>query len=332
MGGELNELTRQLFAQGYTKDKHPDTVRWGTRQNFEYSPETMAGFTWETPCRLLIEGRSDTGEGIAHSDTFYQHIWYCPENDNPLLRCPHGQKGCEHIPAGFPLPMCPCHRTDQPYDYERSVEKIQAEHNRKVRQRYMELTGGSYCACVANSGSGGPVYDVDMCIQAQCKNSVCVLRKQPRNLKQVNIFYDVRRTWITRRGFLEETKVEITKGLKLFKRPVARTDAEIWLNAAANQSPLVSSSTVERPVDGEYDYVEFHYDVENICIARSARRNSSQDMKDEAAGATVFHAVDLAKEAAVQKRAAKLYRKKLRARRAQKEALLQDEAEQVSFL
>lgn len=330
MGGELNDLTQRLFAQGHTKDNHPDTVRWGNWQNFEYKPETVAGFTWETPCGLLIEGGSGTGDGIAHSDTFYQHVWYCPENDNPLLRCPHSRKGCEHIPDGFPLPMCPCHQTDRPYDYERSVEKIQAEHNREVRQRYMELTGGAYCACAAIRDE--PVYDVALCIQAQCKNPVCAISKQPRDLKQVNIFYDVRRTWITRKGFLEETKVEITRGLKLLKRPVARTDAEIWLNAVKNQSPLVSSSDIERPVDGGYDYVEFHYDVENIRIARSGRRNPSQDRQDEANGAEVHHAVDLAKEKVAQKRAAKLHRKELKARRAQKEALPPVEAEQVSFL
>lgn len=332
MSADLNDLTRRLFAQGYTKDNHPDTVRWGSWQNFEYRPETLAGFTWATPCGLLIEGGSDTGDGIAHSDTFYQHVWYCPENDNPLLRCPHNRKGCGHIPAGFPLTMCPCHRTQRPYDYALSVEKIQAEHNRASQQRYMELTGGAYCACAASSDSGEPVYDVAMCIQAQCKNPVCAISKQPRDLKQVNIFYDVRRTWITRKGFLEEARVEVTKGLKLLKRSVARTDAEIWLNTVKNQTPLVSSSNVERPADGEYDYIEFHYDVENIRIARSARRNLSQDMLDEAAGAEVHHAVDLAKDEAAKKRAARLRRNELKVRRAQRAALPPDEAEQVSFL
>lgn len=330
MSTELNDLTRQLFAQGYTKDNHPDTVRWGSWQNFEYKPETMVGFTWETPCGLFIEGSSDTGDAIAHSDTFYQHVWYCPENDNPLLRCPHSRKGCEHIPAGFPLPMCPCHQAEKPYDYDHSVEKLQAMHNREAHRRYMELTGGAYCACVADSGE--PVYDVARCIQAQCKNRVCAISKQPRDLKPVNIFYDVRRTWITRRGFLEETRVEITKGVKLLDRPVARTDAEIWLKTAAKQSPLVSSSDIDRPIDGIYDCVEFHYDVENIRIARSARRDLSQDMRDEAGGAEVCHAADQAKEKAAQKRAAKLHRRELKARREQKAALPVDEVEQVSFL
>jgi hypothetical protein len=41
-------------------------------------------------------------------------------------------------------------------------------------------------------------------------------------LKKANIFCDDRRTWITRRGFLEEKRVEVTKGLKLFDRAVAR--------------------------------------------------------------------------------------------------------------
>lgn len=330
MSADLNDLTRRLFAQGCTKDNHPDTVRWGSWQNFSYAPETMAGFTWETPCGLLIDGGSDAGDAIAHADAFYQHTWYCPENDNPLLRCPHSRKGCRHIPTGFPLPMCPCHQTDRSYDYGHSVEKLQAEHNRAAQRRYMELTGGAYCACAAIHD--GPAYDVAVCIQAQCKNPVCAISKQPRDLRQVNIFYDVRRTWITRKGFLEETKVEVTRGLKLLKRPVARTDAEIYLEAAVTQRPLVSSSDAKCPENGRYDRVEFHYDVENIRIARSARRDLARDRQDKAAGAEVRYAADLAKEETAQKRAARQHRRDLKERRAQRDALPPSEVEQVTFL
>ena len=82
-----------------------------------------------------------------------------------------------------------------------------AEHNREALKQYMKLTGGSYCACVVGSNGydGGYYevkYDVKNCIRQGCKNPVCVIRKQPRDLKKANIFYDVRRTRITRLGFL----------------------------------------------------------------------------------------------------------------------------------
>ena len=86
MKENLNKLTRQLYAMGYTHEKSPNTVYWSDWQNFGYTWETMLGFTWETPCGLLIEGQSNAGRTVAISDIFYQDIRYCPENDNPLDR------------------------------------------------------------------------------------------------------------------------------------------------------------------------------------------------------------------------------------------------------
>ena len=327
MSDELNALTQRLYAQGYTRDGHPDTVCWGDWQNFCYKWETMLQFTWETPCGLLIQGESNVGRDVAISECFYRHVWYCPENDNPLHLCPHGRKGCEHIPAGFPLVMCPCHQTDRAYDYEQSVEKIKAEYAREAHKQYMELTGGSYCACVVGSNgyAGGCYevsYDVMNCIRYGCENPVCVIRKQPRNLKKVNIFYDVRRTWITRLGFLEEKKVEVTKGLKVFDHAVAQTDAEIWLKMKEHEaSPLNNYAVIENPkktpedrrqeyfskmhrrYGDQYDYFEFHYEVENIRVTRSEQRDLLQDLRDVAEGIEVIHAADSMKAAKAQKRA-----------------------------
>lgn len=161
MNGELNDLTRRLYAQGYTREHHPDTVYWSDWQNFGYKWETMLGFTWEAPCGLQIQGSSDVGRGFNNGDCWFQNVWYCPENDNPLLRCPYQRKGCEHIPQGFPLIMCPCHQTDRPYDYGHSVEKIETENAKEAHKQYMELTGGAYCACVmGNNGYEGGWYEV----------------------------------------------------------------------------------------------------------------------------------------------------------------------------
>ena len=342
MNDELNTLTQRLYAQGYTRDNHPDSVYWGDWQNFSYKWDTMLGFTWETPCGLLIQGESDAGRSVAISDCFYQHVWYCPENDNSLHLCPYGRKSCEHTPAGFPLVMCPCHQTDRAYVYEQSVEKIEAEHTREAHKQYMELTGGAYCACVVGSNgyAGGCYeinYDVMNCIRYGCTNPVCVIRQQPRDLKKVNIFYDVRRTWITRLGFLEEKKVEITKGLKVFDHAVAQTDAEIWLKMKEHEaSPLNNYAVIENPkktpedrrqeyfskmhrqYGGQYDYFEFHYEVENIRIARSEQRDLLQDLRDVAEGIEVIHAADSLKAAKAQKRARREAAKAQRIRKVEK--------------
>ena len=146
--------------------------------------------------------------------------------------------------------------------------------------------------------------------------------------------------------------MELTKGLKVFERPVARTDAEIWLKIReANQSPLASSdplrssSVIEHPKTtrddriqayfskmhrqyGEYDYFEFHYDVENIRIARSEQRDLLQDLRDAAEGIEVVHNIDQIKAQAEKKRAAKQHRRELKVRRAQKAALPQPQTDE----
>ena len=194
-----------------------------------------------------------SARGLACGDASFQGIDYCPENDNPLLRCPYERKDCPHSISGFPVPLCPCHTTGKRYSFEQSAEKVETERSERQHRQYMEITGGVYCACVVgcNGYEGGRVdvkYDVEQCIRCRCQNPVCVIRKQERDLSRANIFYDVRRTWITRIGFLEEKKVQVTKGERVFPHPVARTDAEIWLEMKkAHFNPLWSSSVIDSP-------------------------------------------------------------------------------------
>lgn len=341
MSIELNDLTRQLYAQGYTREHHPDTVYWSDYQNLGYKWETKLRFTWETPCGLMIQGESVIGRSLACADTTFNNVWYCPENNNPLLRCPFDRKDCPHLPDGFPLAMCPCHQTQTPYDYQNSVEKIDTERAKAAKQQYMELTGGIYCACVVgNNGYQGGwyevKYDVDRCISVHCKNPVCAIRKQPRDLSRVNVFYDIRRTWITQVGFLKERRVEVTKGVKVFPKPISRTDAEIWLQTRqASFNPITSKTFIDCPKKtaddrkqeffskmhrqyGEYEYFEFHYDVENIRIARSDQRDLLQDLLDVAEGIEVIHAADTLKAAKEQKRTRRAAAKAQKIRKAEK--------------
>jgi len=219
----------------------------------------------------------------------------------------------------------------------------------------MEITGGSYCACVAGSNgyAGGRVeikYDVARCIQYGCKNACCVIRKQARDLSRANVYYDVRRTWITRMGFLEEKCVEVTKGMKVFQKAVARTDAELWLKVKqAQHNPLQSKSVIDRPKlsmedhrqsffskmhrrYGEYEYFEFHYDVENIRIARSHQRDLLQDLRDTVEGIEVVHAVDLEKAKAAGTREARMRaRERKQRRRSSAMTIAGDPGEQITL-
>lgn len=331
----MNELTKRLFAEGWTEDHHPDHVFWGFFKCFQYKWEYERELTWKTPCGLFVSGWS-----VGCSETSFGGVDYTPENNNPLILCPYKRKACEHIPEGLrgKYPLCPCHTTEEPYDKSRSVEAIEEDRAKRYHEQYMEITGGSYCICVCdnNGFQGGLVrveYDVQKCINYGCQNKTCVIRKQPRDLTKVNIFYDVRRTKITRKGFLEHTDVSVTKGEKVFEKPVARTDAEIWLKVKqANYTPLNNRTVIEgrkTPDDRRmeffsdhhrkwpgYDYFEFRYEVENIRIEKKESRDLLQDLRDVEEGLTVVHASDL-------KKAAETAKKDSRAkRREEKEAKL----------
>lgn len=311
----MNKLTKRLLAEGWTRENHPDYVFWGAYdEGFEYKWEHQITLTWQTGCGLFVQGRS-----VGTSNTWFMGIHYSPENGNPLIRCPYGKKDCEHSPAGLKFPWCPCRLSQASYNYDSSVEKLEDEQSHREHEQWMEITGGQYCACVVgyNGFQGGRLqvkYDVDTCIRAGCENEFCSIRKKPRDLKKVNIFYDIRRTRITRLGFLEETKVELEKGVKVFPRPVARTDAEIWLKIKqAQHDPIISKHIISpkrTPLDRReehfskyhrkwpgYDYFEFHYDVENIRIEARETRDLLQDLQDVAEGIEVVHQADLLKAA-----------------------------------
>ena len=77
---------------------------------------------------------------------------------------------------------------------------------------------------------------------------------------------------------------------------------------------------MHRHYDERYDYFEFHYEVENIRIARSEQRDLLQDLRDAAEGIEVVHEIDKIKARAAKKRAAREYRRELKARRVQRTA------------
>ena len=81
----------------------------------------------------------------------------------------------------------------------------------------------------------------------------------------------------------------------------------------------------------DYDYFEFHYEVGNIRIARTEQRDLLQDLRDAAEGIEVVHNIDQIKAKAEKKRAAKAYRRELKARRAQRAALPPKAVEQFSL-
>ena len=319
-----NDLTRRLFPDGWKFDdeEHPPLPAGTAPMDYEsigWKWEVKLTMNWVTGCGLCVDPRR-----AATCDMYYNGIRWCVENENPVYRCPYDRRDCEHNLPGLKFPWCVLSRTDAPYDHERSAEKVEAEASRRSREQYMEITGGQFCACVehGNGFDGGRCqvrYDVERCIRLQCKNKVCSITKRERDLSKVNVFYDIRRTWITRAGLFEDTRTEITKGMKVFEHPVARTDAEIWLaRRKAEFDPFKDKNIIDPHLSREdqqqeffskmhrkypgYDYFEYHYSVENIRIEHREFRDIKQDLEDVRAGIEVTHAIDIQKAETAKKR------------------------------
>ena len=322
----LNDLTKQLYSEGWSRDNHPSHVYWSDFENFGFKFEYLIQLAWRTPCGLSVNGRT-----VSTSDVSYGGTWYCPENGNPVIRCPYSLRDCEHQSSILgKYCMCICSRSDTQYEYEKSVEKVEKEQDRKSHAKYIELTGGQYCVNVVNSNGYQPgEYRIDFsperCIQYGCT-------KKKRDLSKVNIFYDVRREWKTRNGFLEDHKVSIEKGVKVFPKPVARTDAELWLTRKkASYNPFMEKYVINPHLTNEdrrqeffskhhrqypgYDYFEFRYSVENIRIEARETRDLLQDLRDVAEGIEVAHASDKQKSEAQLKKEGRQKRAELKRQR-----------------
>lgn len=138
---ELTKITKELLAQGWTKDQTPEGFRpWNDFYGgWEYKRSTYAKFVFETPCGMLIMGDK------VISDMSYMGVHWMVENDNPVINCPF--YGLGHCPVRHTLLQdkylynyisrcgnykhCAVHRTDNPWVYDNSVEKVLDDNQRE---------------------------------------------------------------------------------------------------------------------------------------------------------------------------------------------------------
>ena len=327
-----NRLTERLLAQGVKPDDMstwPENVWRGDINNFCYKREWIYTPTYESPCGLLIHSFGQFwGECQAGGE------FHCDENDNPLFRCPKPGAPCPHrlkLPPGI---NCQFHRTDRIWQEDGSYEQALNVRNTAERalweddlKRYEGFDGMCINVHTEDMPDGSVRrayrYDVSKCISMRCENTVCVCRRGARrNTQKVNIFYDL---YIERRymiGVLPQTDRQLIKGLGLFDKPVARTDAEIALKMwrqdpdgamipAAFQKLNVTRSRKElhreeyfarhhRCWDGKTEY-EITVEIRDIRIEKSDKKDLIKDLEDVAAGIQVTHDSDRIRAAVTDK-------------------------------
>ena len=335
----MNDLTKRMFAEGHTPESHPGDVRWNGRE-FVYTYQRLIRTIWQAPCGVFKKGGSENGYGS------YGGVDYRPENNNPRYGCPHLERPCEHR-SGKPFfagENCVFHEATEPYNYKNSLEKERdedSERHRAAREKLIAENPAAWTCCNLRWNSQKRVFEkrleLQTCISMNCKNTECAITRKPLDPAQVYIEYDVLRTWHTRRGLFEDTRREVTKGLRVFNNSCGKSIAELWIKANGDTVRAKLYPDERRylrfekmrkehpdffttPFYPEYDKYEFTATAQNLRLKPKGKnaRDLAQDLADIAEGMTVVHASDREKAAAQSKRERKKSRQQQRINRLEK--------------
>lgn len=306
-----NELTWKLFEQGYTKDNHPNYVKWDANTyEFEYTGEFLNNSVWEAPCGVMCKGSFTFGY------LCFAGVDWRVENNNYNFHCPYRKNDCEFY---HPLlknlnwgGKCAWHLSDKPYDYNNSAEKIKDERDKLISTNLNKRFGTngmiSCVCCHINQDTCEPYfeYDPSECIRFTdkgCYNEMCWCTKKERDLTLANIYYDVKTTTEYKRGFITEPIIQITKGKKLFDNRKAMTDLEMYLKTYPDAVYKKEKMNFSRQIyQSEGHGNKFEFEVLNIRIEKRESRDLMQDLQDISEGLQVIHKSDEVKKAKEAKR------------------------------
>lgn len=302
-----NKLTWDLFEQGYTKDNHPDFVKWVDYKNeFEYTSKFLYNSIWEAPCGIMRKGE------FTYGYMSYAGIDWRVENDNYNYHCPYRKKECEHWhPLLKNLHLggkCAWSLRSKPYDYDNSAEKIEEERDKLIHDNLYKRFGTNgmiSCACShINQDTCEPYfkYSPEDCIRFTdkgCFNEICWCTGKERDLTLANIYYDVKTTEEYKYGFIVEPIIQVTKGIKLFDSKKSLTDLEMYLKTYPD-APLQKErgkTKHSRPLFfAEHHGYKYELEILNVRIEKRESRDLMQDLQDIKDGIQVIHESDRIKK------------------------------------
>ena len=131
---ELTKITKELLTAGWTKDQTPEGFRpWNDFYGgWEYKESVFRKFVFLTPCGMLVKGTK------VIDNMAYMGVHWMVENDNPVINCPYyALRDCsmrhpllrsEYVynykSCAGEIKHCSVCRTDVPWNYDNSVEKV----------------------------------------------------------------------------------------------------------------------------------------------------------------------------------------------------------------
>ena len=302
---ELNKVTKELLAAGWTKDQTPEGFRpWNDFYGgWEYKESAFRKFVFRTPCGMVVKGDKVIG------NMGYMGVHWMVENDNAVINCPYfSLRDCSvRHPLLRPefaynyrsrlgnIKHCAVCRTDAPWDYENSVERVLDANQREedeLWEAFLAKHKGRACRCQSHFNRSEKKwyihYDPTTCSHFNC--SYCAILDKPISEKKANVYYDLKTSYVKPgQGFMpDETIVSITKGIKLTRASVTICDAIVkygkyWIKSTVhlqNHSFCFFGGTVE---------------VMNLRWEKRESRDLMQDLRDVSAGIEVRHQSDIQK-------------------------------------
>lgn len=301
---EINELTKRLLAEGYTEENPPpEYIPYNKYYGgWQYSHRQLEKMVVKTPCGLHKKARFS-------SDMGYMGIDWVLENDNATIYCPYTKLGCplnneifrDTLFSGTQV-QCVVQITDEEYDYEKSVEKVETIHRQRDEEKIKAFakTQSGFCRqhLCYNQATDTYYLNHDPTICATMKCTYCTLKKQPMDKAKGNVFYDLKITTLQKGEglFPDELKSQITKGIRFFDKNIS-LDVCKWI---VEKQDLIDKKVRDKYFTqlffAKYHGRVFEYEILNIRAEKRVSRDLEQDLQDIADGIEVVHQSDLVAE------------------------------------
>ncbi|MDE7099057.1 MAG: hypothetical protein K2O60_07925 [Ruminococcus sp.] len=310
---ELNQLTKKLLAEGYTKENYPDYIEGYNEYygGFTYKYEYKRQMVFQTQCGLFCKYDS------AFDDMSYAGIDWTAENDCLICYCPYhtrkikcclNDENLEELSTGSHyenMHFCRLRMTDELYCKEHSVEhleEINEETKKRKIEEFSEKHKGRICEMQIRYSHSteevSQIYDINACMEMGC--TFCTLRNKEIFGKKVNIIYDTEIVSLEK-GFgmiPDSEKISIVRNIKFTKHPIPETLAECILGVCRKEI-------------NDYLQMKYHTDLFfkriksvralNVRAEKKLRHDIYEDLALIKEGITVSYSDVLEKEEKVRK-------------------------------
>lgn len=309
---EYNKLTQRLLAEGYTPDNYPDYVRlthcsfkpYDIYGGFEYTKAHLHSMTLSTPCGLLTRGDYWTSGHMS-----FMGIDWRTENDNPVINCPYRKSDCKlrhpllrTFGSGLAkLVCCDCRAVPEPYDYERSLDKVYDEAEKRRTEMYNEFSdrvNGRVCHWHMYFDEWADEWKLNyspLRCASSCMNigRECQLRGCQLSKKKGNVFYDVKLTTIRNDDtlFSGQEVVSIHKGKRYLEKNTSLTICEEIAKKCLEEIQRKEEMGHHR----ETFYDGTKVEILNLRAEQRESRDLIQDLEDIKSGCQISHASDIEK-------------------------------------